>query len=116
MLFVDDRGTKLVVKKLVDCKNGDIVLTNDGAIVAKGQVLNLLSNAATVYVKPPDASIFFKRKEITAKYERRKWTSMEAKPVLDLVKLLVAGGMKAPGVDKGKTSEEPPPVNEVDND
>jgi hypothetical protein len=116
MLYVNERGEKLEMKKLTDCKESDIILVNDGAIVAEGQVLQLLSASTTVYAKPPGADVFFKGKGKHAKYERREWNSMEAKPVLNLVKMLVAGGMKITEEKKGGDVAELNPADEVDED
>jgi len=116
MLFVDERGTKLEAKKLTDVKDSDVVLLNDGAIVAEGQVLTLLSGATTVYVKPAGSTVYFKGKGKGAKYEARKWASMEAKPILGLIKMLVAGGLQAPSTAKGAKAGELKPADTVDED
>lgn len=115
-LFVDERGTELEVKKLIDVKDGEVILTNDASIVAEGQVLSLLSAATTVYVKPPGAIVFYKGKAKHAKYEKREWSSMRAKPILDLIQLLVVGGLKAPGTSMAKKTDTLMPADSVDDD
>lgn len=116
MLFVNERGTPLEVKKLSEVEESDIVLVNDGAIVAESQVLSLLSCATTVYVKPPGTTVFFKGKGKNAKYEERKWSSLAAKPILGLVKMLVAGGLGAPGTSGAKEVGVLLPADNVDED
>lgn len=114
VLFTDVLGTPLEVKKLSDVKGADIVLVNDGAIIADGQVHLLLNGATTVYVKPPGTSVFFKSKGKGAKYEKRDWNSMEAKPILGLIEFLAKGGIKGPG--KNKDTPEAVKLNPADDD
>lgn len=116
LLFVDQQGTELEVRKLVDVKDSDTIVINDGAIVDEGQVFALLSAATTVYVKPPNAKIFFKAKGKGSKYEAKAWQSINAKPVKDLVKHLLANGLKPRDEGKPNTSGEAMPADGNDAD
>lgn len=115
VLFTDERGTKLQVKKLSECNDTDVVLLNDAAIVAEGQILYLTDATATVFVKPPGADIFYKGKGPRAKYEKREWKSMAAKPIVELVNLLVTNGVKVAAKGKAETSGKPLQVDDCDD-